>query len=570
MTLYLKSLVLLVALAAAAYFGVWKWGFCRFYVRPGEMAVITAKAGRELRPGQILAEPGQMGVQRDVLGEGRHFRNPVMFDHVIRPAVLIPPGKVAIVTSKVGDPLPQGEFLADVGQQGIWRQVLGPGRYRLNPFGYDVQIIDAVSIPIGYAGVVTSLAGQRAAEADFAKGNQRGVRQDILQPGLYFINPKQYRVDVLEIGLNQVSLLGREGGRVVTKTVQVGQSEAMAELQRNVIEAQSRKRSDYIASSQSYSKQTAQQQAQTQQRADTPDARKVEVPGGPLALGGLGLAEFVEFPSRDGFQIRLDMTVEVELLPSELAAIFRNYGDLPALVDKIILPQIMSVSRNKGSEYRARDFIVGEGREKFQNDLKAALAQALDEKGVIVHNALIRHVDVPPEILEPIQQASIAIEQDLTNKEKQNTAKKEAELNTEVALIEQRREQVEQETSKLQAEVRAEKEKAVAEIGAETTRRVAEIGKDTAAIKADTVRQLALAEAEALRLVEGERAKGLQLKTAAFGGPADYALLTFVENLNPALRVNILHTGPGTLWTDLQRATLGELGGARLIQTPKP
>ncbi len=568
MKLYVQSLMLLVVLGLVAYFGIWQWGFCRFYVKPGEMAVITAKAGRVLRPGQILAEPGQMGVQRDVLGEGRHFRNPIMFDHTIRPATLIPPGKVGIVTSKVGEPLPQGEFLADAGQQGVWRQVLGPGRYRLNPFGYDVQIIDAVSIPIGYAGVVTSLAGQRAAEAEFAEGNQKGVRQDILQPGLYFINPKQYRVDVLEIGLNQVSLLGREGSRVVTKTAQVGQSEAMAELQRNVLEEQSRKRSDYMAKSQSWSKPTAQPQ-QVDQAAQVA-VPAVEVPGGPLALGGLGLSEFVEFPSRDGFQIRLDMTVEVELLPSELAGIFRNYGDLPALVDKIILPQIMSVSRNKGSEYRARDFIVGEGREKFQNDLKTSLAQALEDKSVIVHNALIRHVDVPPEILEPIQQASIAIEQDLTNKEKQNTAKKEAELNTEVALIEQRRQQVEQETSKLQAEVRAEMEKAVAEIHAETTRLVAEVAKETAAIQADTVRQLAQADAEALQMVEGERAKGLQLKTAAFGSPADYALWTFVGNLRPDLHVRILHAGPGTLWTDLQNATLGDVGGARLMQTTKP
>jgi hypothetical protein len=110
------------------------------------------------------------------------------------------------------------------------------------------------------------------------------------------------------------------------------------------------------------------------------------------------------------------------------------------------MPQILSVSRLKGSAYRAKDFIVGEGREKFQNDLTDALARTLAEKHIIIHNALIRHVNVPMQILDPIQQASIAVEQNLTNKEKQNTARKQAELNTDLGLIEQRREQVAQET----------------------------------------------------------------------------------------------------------------------------
>ncbi len=79
----------------------------------------------------------------------------------------------------------------------------------------------------------------------------------------------------------------------------------------------------------------------------------------------------------------------------------------------------------------------------------------------IIHNALIRHVNVPDQILSPIQEASIAIEQDLTNKEKQNTARKQAELNTELGLIEQRREQVAQETEKLRAEIKADQERQV-------------------------------------------------------------------------------------------------------------
>ncbi|MGW8193412.1 MAG: SPFH domain-containing protein [Desulforhopalus sp.] len=283
----------------------------------------------------------------------------------------------------------------------------------------------------------------------------------------------------------------------------------------------------------------------------------------------MNLTELVSFPSRDGFLISLDMTVEFELSPQSIASIFRRYGDLPAVVDKIIMPQITSISRNKGSEYRAKDFIVGAGREKFQDDLTVSLEQTLGAKSIKVYNALIRHVEVPNEIREPIQQASIAVEQDLTNKERQNTARKQAELNTELSLIRQRGEQVMQETEKLKAEINADLGKQVAEIQAETLKKTAEIKKQTAAILADKVRVLGQAEATALQKVDGERANGLQLKTAVFGDPLAYAKWRFADTLNPDVTLNILHAGEGTLWTDLKNTGLAELGGATQLKKNK-
>lgn len=251
------------------------------------------------------------------------------------------------------------------------------------------------------------------------------------------------------------------------------------------------------------------------------------------------------------------MTVEFELLPENVAWIFRNYGDLPATVEKVIMPQILSISRLKGSAYGARDFIVGEGREKFQNDMTETLAKTLAEKKIIINNALIRHVNVPMQILSPIQQASTAQEQNLTNQEKQNTAKKQAQLNTETSLIDQRRQQVTQETEKLKAGILAEQSKQVAEIGGETLRRVAEIDKETAAVQAEKITILGKAEADVIRLVQGERAKGDQLKIKAFGDPVAYNLYILAQSLNEDLKVNILHSGAGTLWTDLQKNGFG-------------
>ncbi|MDD5349633.1 MAG: SPFH domain-containing protein [Chthoniobacteraceae bacterium] len=589
-----KTSLAMLAAVAAVFFGiweVWQWGFCRFYVGPGEIAVVTAKNGTPLPPGQILAKSGQKGVQEDVLAEGRHFLNPVAYEYQIVPATLVPPGKVGIITSKGGTNLPPGEFLASAGQKGIWRQALGPGKYRLNPVGYEVRIVDAISIPIGYVGVVTSLSGKQAPEGEFARTGEKGIRADILQPGLYYVNPAAFKVDVVEVGVNQVMLLGKSGGNVITKGQITTTNAAMDELQRNALVQQQEQRREYakenklnlgvnslISPDSSFSatgsikpdtKKKPRPQKEMSSAKPVPQQSNAPAAGSSPVQAAFVLNQFVEFPSKDGFEISLDMTVEFELLPENIAWIFRNYGDLPAAVDKVIMPQILSISRLKGSAYGARDFIVGEGREKFQTDLTDALAKVLGEKKIVIHNALIRHVNVPMQILDPIQQASIAQEQDLTNQEKQNTAKKQAELNTQLSLIDQAGQQVGQETEKLKANIKADQTKKVAEIGGETLRQAAEIQKQTAAIRAEKTTTLGKAQAQVIRLVEGEKAQGYQMKIKAFGDPVAYNLWTLATSLDNKIKVNILHSGPGTLWTDLQKANLGELGGAKLLQPAK-
>lgn len=575
--------VLGIVVMVAGLWVVWQWFFCRFYVGPDEMAVITAKAGDPLLDGQILAKDNQKGIRENVLGEGRYFLNPFMYDHKIVAIIRILPGKVGVVTSKVGEPLPQGEFLAHPGQKGVWRNVLGPGKYRLNPVGYDVEIVDAVSIPIGYVGVLTSLSGKQAPDGAFAGPEEKGIRKDILQPGIYFANAKQYKIDVLEIGVNQVSLLGRGGGEVLTKNFQVSEGQQQGgfnALAQNMLIQQQAQREDYVEKSSIFKGLTSSaraRQAPAPQRPNASQARQAQSVQQDQQVNvavqnTFTLNQFVTFPSRDGFEVSLDMTVEFELLPEKLSGIFRSYGDLPAVVEKALMPQILSISRLKGSAYKVTEFIVGEGREKFQIDLTESLAKVLGERGISVHNALIRHVNVPPDILAPIRDASIAIEQDLTNKEKQNTARTQAELNTETSMIEQRGEQVRQETLKMAGEIRASQEREVANIGAEARKMVTEIESRTASLMAEKTVTLGEAQAQSVRLVEGERARGYQIKTAAFGDPEAYMLWEFASGLNPDMRIQVIYAGQGTMWTDLEKASFGELGGAKILQggAPRP
>ena len=222
------------------------WTCCRVYVPAGEMAIVTAKTGRPLPPGRILAEPGEKGVQRVPLAEGRHFLNPINNDWRIVRAMTIPAGSVGVVTSKTGKELAAGEILApDEDSKGVWKRVLGPGTYRLNPEGYDIAVMSAINIPIGYAGVVTSLTGKPAPKGQFAGPGEKGVHEKILQPGLYYVNPRAYQVDVVEVGMNQVSIVGKSGTVVLTKA-QSTSANGLAELQQNTLSAQSAKRADYM------------------------------------------------------------------------------------------------------------------------------------------------------------------------------------------------------------------------------------------------------------------------------------------------------------------------------------
>ena len=583
----LAAAVALFALGVFAFV----WVFCRVYVGPGEMAIVTSKTGDELPPGAILAEPGQKGVQRIPLGEGRHFLNPVTHDWRIVAAITIPAGSVGVVTSKNGRELAPGEILApDRDSKGVWKDVLGPGRYRLNPEGYDVKVMSAINIPIGYVGVVTSQTGKPAAAGSFAGPGEKGVMEKVLQPGLYYVNPRAYQVDVVEIGMNQVSIVGKSGTVVLTKA-QSQSANGLDELQRMTLQKQVQKRAEYVtqnadlgivdedsarnfsnyaqstlgslarapvarkmASSGNRYLQTASAAREEAAAPARSNASQSQLPANDSVA--FGMNQFVQFPSSDGFAIMLDMTVEFELMPEKISKIFMLYGDLPAVVSKIIMPQILSISRMKGSDYKAREFIDGEGRQKFQEEMTAELVRVLGEKHILVRNAIVRHVEVPEEILAPIQSAAVAKEQDLTNKTQQDTEKRRAELNTEVAKVDQLKREVEQETAKLVATVAAEMRKDVAEITAETKLKAAEIDLECAKIQAKITETRGSAEVKAKFLVENEEALGIKRRASAFKDPSLWADLVFADALNPAVNIRVIHSGEGTLWTDLKGASL--------------
>ena len=560
------------------------WNAFRVYVPEGKMAIVTAKSGKTPAPGTILVEKGEKGIWKDVLAEGRYFFNPLRYDIRIVPAINIPLGRMGIVTSKVGKELPPGEIIAtSKDSKGVWRDVLGPGVYRLNPEGYSVEITEAINIPAGYVGVVTSQTGKLPPKGQFAGLGEKGVLKDVLQPGLYYINRYAYQVNVIEIGMNQVSMTSSAKGASLfnSKSRQASINVALEELEANTLNFQQELRKQNQLSSMPSVKnvfETKMKKSFTR-RNELAMADEVAEAAGPAKAGRkkemnksmlvkdnakplsadaqiFGVSKVVEFPSRDGFKVSLEMTVEFELLPEHIAKIYLLYGDLPQVVEKIILPQVLSVSRLKGSSYGARDFIMGEARETFQKDLRVELEKTLAAKNIIVHNAIIRSVEIPMEILQPIRAISLAREQDMTNVAMQETAKKLGELNTETELIEQRRREVMQETEKLVATTAAQCRQEVDTIGAEASLRVAEIGVKQAEFKAKTASLKGETEVKVKFLSANEGALGEGMLAKALGGGEYLARLRAVDALNPRIETRVIYAGEGTLWTNLDKAAL--------------
>lgn len=181
------------------------WNAFFHYVPPGKHLVIIAKDGELLPQGEVLAEHGQKGIQRVVLGEGWHFVLPVIYTTSVEENTIIPPGKVGLVTALGGSPLPPGEVLAEEGQQGIQRAVLPPGAYRINRHGYKVEEVEAIDIKPGFVGVKRRLIGKDGKGRFAEKDNEKGFLREVLQPGIYYVNPKEYEVIKSEVGIFQTA-----------------------------------------------------------------------------------------------------------------------------------------------------------------------------------------------------------------------------------------------------------------------------------------------------------------------------------------------------------------------------
>lgn len=523
----------LAALYVIGFLGLWQWSICRIEVPAGSSLLLRYKGpfpfgGVAQAPEGTLVQalergrPPQVGILETMPGPGRHFYSPLEYEKTLVEDTVIAPGEIGLVKSRFGKPLKPGEFLAEPGFRGIQRRVLTPGRYRINTYAFDVvkkpvwecvgssggvqrREKDALLIPAGYVGVVTNKA------ANPLTGETQGTQDNVLQPGIYYLNPAEKRVDILSVGYNQTTL----------------------EVQRQI---------------------NADGTPSFSQGPARPDGRPPAKE--PVYVTGQG----IEFPSKDGFTIHLDFTAIWGIMPDQAPSVVRQFGSLKGaeadtwdvVEETVIIPQIGSICQLHGSQQGAVDLLVGDTREAFQTDTSEKLQEVLEAKNLTLLFGLVRHIYVPAAVREPMQRAKIADELKLTRDQEQLTAEAEGDLKEAKAKVTLEEKRTNADTTKQVAQAIAEGQKKAKEIEATTEKLKAEIDAKTAAVQAQITTTMGEAEAKKTELANQAEAERYRQYVRSLGGPDAYNRYVFAEGLPADLRLGVFYAGPGTLWTDLK------------------
>ena len=365
-------------------------------------------------------------------GPGRHFYCPIWWERTLVDDVVVQPGELAIVTSKLGDDLPSGQFLVDgdLGEtksKGILRRTFGPGRYRINPYGYECKIVkteqeDAgngqikhsgwVHINPGYVGVVTYLTDNPG-----PRPKAPGIQNDTLPPGLYPINPREMQIDMISIGYNAEEI----------STEKMKDAHGTDRLRRE------RRRA-----------------AGSQHRHQLSLERRLQnLHGFQRRLGHHARAGAGHHPP-----FRQSRRREAE-------------GDYPAM--RKHLPQQRLETGRRGTAGRRQPPEIP-GRTWTRPSRRFST-----RKNISLLYGLVRHIYIPKEVREPIQKGYVADELSLTRTQETTTAKMEANLREaeQTVLLEAAR--ITEGTKKLVAETKATGQKEAETIAAETEKKVAAI-----------------------------------------------------------------------------------------------
>src|SRR4051794_14550885 len=90
---WVRAVVVVAALLLVQQ--IWHWEVERIEIPPGKFLVRVHRWGKDLPEGAILApSDSYKGVMLEVLPEGRHFLNPIFWEHPrLEDIIRVPPGK---------------------------------------------------------------------------------------------------------------------------------------------------------------------------------------------------------------------------------------------------------------------------------------------------------------------------------------------------------------------------------------------------------------------------------------------------------------------------------------------
>lgn len=384
------------------------------YVNVGDQEILVLKkhyGWSNLEGEHVLATNGEKGVQAQVVTPGFHFSLlvNVIYDVEHIPVTHIESGQYGYLIALDGSPLKPDQFLADQfpsghevdmldaayflnngGQRGPQSSVLTPGNWRINPYLFRVEMLKAIDIPIGMAGVVksnflgavdfgtvksekpsycsqktvsTNTAGQATttdkitAATDLGKLTAIlvplgciGVWDKALDPGRYYINEHAYSVTLIST-------------RVQTWEFKGGYKKRFIDL-------------------------ALDQQGNLKQTERSED---VPVPQ--------GAADKAVIPRIEGWEVPQELRVLAQVTPDNAPFVVASVGGIEQIETNIMVPTIRSIVRNVLGDKQRHVLDLADNRAEMEKLVEAAIRPEGLRAGIVIKEVKFGDPALPPELL---------------------------------------------------------------------------------------------------------------------------------------------------------------------------
>ena len=380
-------------LAPGIHFGLWAWQYAVTMVPfttidRGHIGIVEARDGHPLSGGRVLARTvecnsfqnarefltngGERGPQISIIPPGTYRINTALFQVYTDEVLEIPDNMVGVVTTKDGKPLATGEiagkeipghnmyqdaeaFITNGGHKGLQEQVVLAGRYFINPRFATVEMKPMTEVPIANVGVVIAYVGQEGKDVtgdSFKHGNlvskgEKGVWFDPLDPGKYPINPFTHKVELVPTA------------NIVLNWA-TGKSEAH----------------------------------KLDEKLSTITVR-----------------------SSDGFTFNLDVSQIIHVPRNDAPKVIARFGTMANLVTQVLEPTIGNYFRNAAQTSDVIEFL--KKRSERQAEAKTAIGAALTEYNVNAIDTLIGDITPPEALMKTLTDRKIAEQEQVTYRTQQ-------------------------------------------------------------------------------------------------------------------------------------------------------
>ena len=557
-------------LSPGLHFGLWPWQYAveliKFTIVPqGQIGIVQASDGKPLPSGRIIAKDvdcnyfqdarafllggGERGPQMKVIPPGTYRINPLLFDVHLDDATEIPQGKLGVVEAHDGHPLPVGRiiangvecdsyqnaqaFFAGGGERGPQMKVIPPGNYRINPILFDIQLVDVIDIPENKIGVVTAKEGAPLPTGEIAggeihghnmfqdpdkfvsNGGFKGLQEQVLLAGRYFLNPRFVTVDVVDmftvpianVGV-VIAYIGKEGHDVTGDTFKHGNLVGRGE------------------------KGVWVDPLDPGKYPINPNTHKVvNVPTANVVLNWAtnkteahkldANLSTITVRSADGFKFNLDVAQIIHIPRNDAPKVIARFGDMSALVTQVLEPTIGNYFRNAAQGSDIIDFL--KNRSARQLEAREAISGALREYNVGAVDTLIGDIVPPEELMRTLTDRKIAEQERVTYETQRQAQTVRQELQQATALADTQARVVD-----------AERKVTIAEFEANASVKFAEGSARSKTIQAtadaNVLRTVGEAEGAKIKAVGGAEAEVVRLKVQSMEA-GNFAVVQVAEAL---------------------------------------